>query len=67
MIRDDWRAGRLTLGQVEAYRRLGRTVDRITREMDAAADIEAANALWRKGADLIKAYLADHFAAPTCH
>lgn len=67
MIRDDWSAGRLTPGQVEAYRRLGRTVDRITREMDAAADIEAANALWRQGADLIKAYLAEHFTAPTCH
>ncbi|PVM88598.1 hypothetical protein [Caulobacter endophyticus] len=67
MIRDDLKSGRLTLVQVEAYRRLGRTVERITREMDAAADVEAADALWREGADLIKAYLAEHFATPTCH
>ena len=67
MIRDDLKAGRLTPAQVEAYRRLGRTVDRITREMDAAADVEAADALWRQGAEIIKAYLAEHFAAPTRH
>lgn len=67
MIRDDLRAGRLTPVQVEAYRRLGRTVERLTHEMDAAADAEAADALWRQGADLILAYLAEHFPTPTCH
>lgn len=67
MLRDDLKAGRLSLGQVEAYRRLGRTVERITREMDAAVDVETANGLWRQGAVLIRAYLDEHFAAPTCH
>jgi hypothetical protein len=67
MVRDDLKAGRLTLAQVEAYRRLGRTVDRITRQMDAAADIEAATALWREGAELIRTFLAEHFETPTCH
>lgn len=67
MIRDDLRGGRLTPDQVEAYRRLGRTVYRITREMDAAADVEAAAALWRQGAAIISDYLAEHFDAPTCH
>jgi hypothetical protein len=67
MIRDDLQAGRLTLAQVDAYRRLGRTVERITREMDAAADVEVADALWRQGADLIEAFLDEHFPAPTCH
>ena len=67
MIRDDLKAGRLTPEQVEAYRRLGRTVDRITRAMDAAADVEAAAVLWRQGAEIIKTYLAEHFASPPCH
>ena len=67
MIRDDLKAGRLTLEQVRAYRDLGRMVERITRDMDAAADVVAADALWRAGADLIKAYLAKHFPAPTRH
>ncbi|NQE64465.1 hypothetical protein E1H18_4721 [Caulobacter sp. RHG1] len=42
-------------------------VERVTREMDAAADIDAADALWRKGAEIIRAYLAEHFPEPTCH
>ncbi|WP_454762330.1 hypothetical protein [Caulobacter segnis] len=67
MIRDDLKAGRLTPEQVEAYRRLGRTVDGITREMDVAVDVEAATALWREGAEIIKTCLAEHFTAPTCH
>lgn len=46
MIRDDLNAGRLTLEQVSAYRDLGRMVERITRDMDVAADLEAADALW---------------------
>ncbi|AZS19192.1 hypothetical protein CSW63_00205 (plasmid) [Caulobacter sp. FWC26] len=67
MIRDDLKAGRLTWAQVEAYRRLGRTVERITRQMDAAPDLETADALWREGVKIIRTYLAEHFAAPTCH
>lgn len=67
MIRDDLKAGRLTWEQVQAYRDLGRMVERVTREMDAAADIDAADALWRKGAEIINAYLAEHFPEPTCH
>lgn len=67
MIRDDLKAGRLTPAQVEAYRRLGRTVERIIRKMDAADDVEAADVLWRQGADLIRTYLAEHFPQPTCH
>lgn len=67
MVRDDLKAGRLTLEQVRAYRDLGRMVERITRDMEAAADIDAADALWRQGADLIDAYLAEHFPRPTCH
>ncbi|WP_163233885.1 hypothetical protein [Caulobacter rhizosphaerae] len=67
MLRDDLKAGRLTLEQVRAYRGLGRMVERFTRDMDAAADQDAADALWRQGADLIVAYLAEHFPVPTCH
>ncbi len=67
MIRDDLKAGRLTHSQVQAYRDLGRTVERITRDMDAAADLEAADALWQAGAKIIRAYLAEHFPEPTCH
>ncbi len=67
MIRDDLKAGQLTWEQVQAYRDLGRMVERVTREMDAAADIDAADALWRKGAEIIRAYLAEHFPEPTCH
>ena len=67
MLRDDLKAGRLSLSQIAAYRALGRTVERITREMDAAADVEAAGALWRQGAEIIRAYLAEHFPTPTCH
>lgn len=67
MIRDDLNAGRLTPEQVERYRDLGRHVARITADMDAAADIYAADALWRQGADLIGTFLAEHFPEPTCH
>ncbi|MDG2520537.1 hypothetical protein P7B02_03200 [Caulobacter segnis] len=67
MIRDDLDAGRLTAFQVQVYRELGRQVERVTRDMDAAADAEAADALWRQGADLIHAFLDEHFPDPTCH
>lgn len=67
MIRDDLKAGRLSPNQEAAYRDLGRKVERVTRDMDAAADIDAATALWRQGAAIIKAYLAEHFPAPTRH
>ncbi len=67
MLRDDLKAGRLSLEQVRAYRDLGREVERFTRAMDAAPDQDAADAIWRQGADLIEAYLAEHFPAPTCH
>ncbi|MBO9545820.1 hypothetical protein [Caulobacter sp.] len=67
MIRDDLNAGRLAPDQVARYRELGRRVARITADMDAAADIDAAYALWRKGADMIDAFLAEHFPQPTRH
>ena len=67
MIRDDLNAGRLTPHQVERYRELGRQVARVTADMDAAADIDAADALWRTGADMIEAFLAEHFPQPTRH
>lgn len=67
MIRDDLNAGRLTREQVDSYRELGRRVERVTANMDAAADVHAADALWRQGAEMIKAFLAEHFPTPTCH
>lgn len=67
MIRDDLDAGRLTAFQVQIYRELGRRVEIVTRDMDAAADAAAADALWRQGADLIYAFLDEHFPEPTCH
>lgn len=67
MIRDDLNAGRLTREQVDCYRELGRRVERVTAHMDAAADVHAADALWRQGAEMIKAFLAEHFPTPTCH
>lgn len=67
MIRDDLNAGRLTPEQVHRYRELGRRVEQVTTDMDASADVHAADALWRRGADMIEAFLAEHFPLPTCH
>ncbi|MBI1684199.1 hypothetical protein [Caulobacter hibisci] len=66
-VRADLEAGRLTPDQVRLYRRLGRNVERITRWMDDAPDSQAAEALWAQGAQIIAAFLDEHFPLPTRH
>jgi hypothetical protein len=66
-VREAFLAGRLTMAQVQAYRKLGRKVERITRQMDAAPDAEAAERIWRTGAALIVTYLDTHFAGLMRH
>lgn len=66
-LRDALENGQLTVRQVELYRCLGVKVAAITRRMDAAADTDAAEALWREGAALIRSYLDEHFPQPTWH
>lgn len=66
-IRADLDAGRLTHRQVRLYSRLGREVERITRCMDVAPDAEAAESLWMDGAQLIRAFLDEHFPSQTRH
>lgn len=67
MVRDDLDAGRLSRDQVLRYRQLGREVERITRQMDIAADPQVAESLWTTGAELIRTFLNEHFPAPTRH
>lgn len=67
MVRDDLDAGRLSGDQVRRYRQLGREVERITRQMDTAADPEVAEGLWTTGAELIRTFLDEHFPTPTRH
>lgn len=67
MIRDDLQAGRLSSGQARLYAQLGREVERITRCMDLAVDVEIAEVLWKQGATLIRSFLDEHFPLPTRH
>ena len=67
MIRDDMDAGRLTRAQIRLYNELGKRVEIVTKDMEAAADNQAADALWRLGADCIREFLAEHFPDPTKH
>lgn len=67
MIRDDLDAGRLTREQAKLYNQLGRHVEIVTKDMDATADSQAAEALWRQGAEYIHDFLAEHFPCPTKH
>lgn len=66
MIRDDLDAGRLNAHQIRLYRQLGEDVERVTRFLDLV-DADGAQAAWRRGADLIRSFLDDHFPRPTRH
>lgn len=66
-IRDDMDAGRLTRDQIRLYNQLGRQVEIVTKDMEAAGDSPAAEALWRQGAELIHEFMDEHFPCPTRH
>lgn len=66
-VREALEAGRLTSAQIQLYRQLGRDVERITQEMDAAPDAETADLLWASGARQIREFLDLHFTALTRH
>jgi hypothetical protein len=67
MIRDDMDASRLTRAQIRLYNELGKRVEIVTKDMEVAADNQAADALWRWGAEYIHDFLAEHFPCPTKH
>jgi hypothetical protein len=43
----------------------GATVEIVMKEIDTAADNQAADALWRHGPEYIHDFLAEHFPCPT--